>query len=221
MTRLFMPSCNNSITYARSIKRLGNYLLKRGLVNGITGCCKPSSSTYKEIPPDADLVVICNSCLAIAEEGLKISSVKNALELIREDESFPYPDYGGEEITIQDCWRACGRHGLQDAVRELMIKMNLKPVELKENHDNCRFCGTSTLMEVPAENVLLAPEKLGRYEEGMFVHQEPEERRRIMCEHVSKINTPRVASYCFGCDKGLVLGGADSASLVNLLFDNI
>ena len=76
-----------------------------------------------------------------------------------DDDGFDYPDYGGEEITIQDCWRARGRHSLHDAVRELMR------------------------------------------------------------EHVAQITTPRVASYCISGDAGLALGGADSASLVNLLFD--
>ncbi len=110
MAAIFLPSCNNSITYTRSITRLKDYLLENGYIDRVSGCCKQGSSNYSEIPPNSDLVVICNSCSIIAEESLRAKSVTNALEIILNDTSFNYPDYGGEQITIQDCWRARGKH---------------------------------------------------------------------------------------------------------------
>lgn len=219
MPRLFMPSCNNSLMYTRSIQRLGNYLLDRGLVDGWTGCCKPGGPGHADIPDGTDIVVICNSCMAIAEESLNCGSVTNALEIILEDDGFDYPDYGGEEITIQDCWRARGRHSLHDAVRELMHRMNLVPVELPENRDRSRFCGITTCQAMPELNAQLAPRRFGNVDPGLFAPRSEAERRELMREHVAQITTARIASYCFSCDAGLALGGADSASLVNLLFD--
>lgn len=219
MPRLFMPSCNNSLVYTRSIQRLGNNLIDRGLVDGWTGCCKPGGPGHGSIPEDADVVTICNSCMAIAEESLNCNSVANAFELILEDDDFDYPDYGGEEITIQDCWRACGRHSLHDAVRELLRRMNLVPVELPENRDKSHFCGVTTCQAMPELNARLAPRRFGNVDANMFVPRTAEERKSLMREHAAQITTPRVASYCFSCDAGLVLGGADSASILNLLFD--
>ena len=36
------------------------------------------------------------------------------------DPDFPFPDYLGEEMTIQDCWVAFEKRYVQDAVRSLM-----------------------------------------------------------------------------------------------------
>jgi hypothetical protein len=221
MTRLFMPSCNNSLAYTRSAQRLGRYLLDRGFVDGVSGCCKPGGPHHDEIPDDAEIVVVCNTCAGIVEESMQCSSVVNAFELLLEDRTFEYPDYGGERITVQDCWRACGRHGLHDAVRKLLRNMNLVPVELEENRDRSRFCGLTTLREMPEQVAELAPHRFGNVGEGLFESRDESEQIRLMREHAALITTPRVASYCFGCDQGLAIGGADSASLINLLFDKV
>ncbi len=102
-----------------------------------------------------------------------------------------------------------------------MRKMNLVPVELDECRDQSCFCGTSTLKELPPHSLDLAPKYFSDIPEGMFVLRDPNERKQLMREHVAKIKTPRVASYCFECDKGLLLGGADPASIINLLFDDM
>ena len=99
--------------------------------------------------------------------------------------------------------------------------MNFDIVELEENRDSSRFCGTATLMPLPQTSMEFAPQQLGDHDPSLFVSHSEEDRRRLMREHVSKITTPRVVSYCTVCDKGLTLGGADSASLINLLFDTL
>ncbi len=221
MASLLMPGCNNMLMYTRSMKRLGEYLAEKGAIDGIAGCCKPSNTAYQEIPEGTDLIVICNTCSAIANESLGCHSVTHAFDIILNDDDFTYPDYDGEEITVQDCWRARGNHELHDAVRELLRHMNFDIVELEENRDSSRFCGTATLMPLPQTSMEFAPQQLGDHDPSLFVSHSEEDRRRLMREHVSKITTPRVVSYCTVCDKGLTLGGADSASLINLLFDTL
>ncbi len=219
MATVFVPSCNNKLLYAQSVKRLGEYLLERGAVDSIGGCCKPGRTGHGSVAEASKLVVVCNSCQAILEESQPSTPLVHALEIILNDEAFPYPDYEGEEITVQDCWRARGRHALHDAVRELLRRMNMIPVELRESRDDSRFCGTTTLMAMPEQNKKLAPRRFGCADDGLFVPLDSIERRRLMREHVEGIPTQRVVSYCFGCDAGLTLGGAESASIINLLFD--
>lgn len=221
MTRLFMPSCNNSLVYSRSLEKLMRYLISRGIVDSITGCCKPNRPNYVPVPKNAEIVCICNTCTAIAEESIPGSTVTNALLYILDDPTFKYPDYGGEQITVQDCWRARGRGELHEGIRELLRKMNLEPVELEENRDASRFCGLSTFEELPPIVSELAPCRFGHPGEGMFTQCSREEMLQQMREHAALITTPRVASYCFSCDQGLELGGADSVSVLNLLFDEI
>ena len=219
MKTLFMPSCNNSVIYERSISRLERYLLDRGLVDGFTGCCKATAPGCNGFTEGANIVAICNTCSAIAEESLG-GKLTNALELILADPDFKYPDYHGEEIAVQDCCRCRGRHELHDTVRELLKKMNMTPVELEENRDDSKFCGVSTFDLLPNNVRELAPKRFRALEGELFTPHTEEEKRAAMVAHVLKIHTSRVVSYCFSCDMGLKVGGADSAALINLLFDD-
>lgn len=221
MARLFMPSCRNTASYKRSVQRLGQYLYDRGFVDGFTGCCKPDGPGHADIPGDVELVVICNTCSGILKESKPGHSVINAFELILMDKSFQYPNYRGESITIQDCWRARNQNDLHDVVRQLLYNMNLVPVELEENRANSRFCGLTTLQPMPQQVEELAPILFGNVEEDMFVQHDKDTQVQLMKEHVSQITTPRVTSYCSACDQGLNIGGAESTSLLNLLFDRV
>ncbi len=53
--------------------------------------------------------------------------------MVLSDKEFSYPDYQGQTVTIQDCWRARNRTEEQDAVRALLGKMNFEVHELQEN----------------------------------------------------------------------------------------
>ena len=72
---------------------------------------------------------MCNNCAAIIEENTD-ASIDFLWQIIDRD-----PDYHGEEMTIQDCWVAFEKRHVQDAVRSLMRKMNIKIVELQENYE--------------------------------------------------------------------------------------
>ena len=221
LKRIFMPSCHNPLFYGQSILKLERYLRDRGLIDEVCGCCKPGHGDYRPVPEGADMVVLCNTCAAIAEESMGCRSVTSAFELIDRDPAFPFPDYGGEPVTVQDCWRVRGNHGLHESVRSLMRKMNLVPVELEENRDRSCFCGTSLLMAPSEANRALAPKRFGSAENGLFRPVGADERRAAMKQHASLITTDRAVTYCFSCDNGLQMGGIDSAALVNLLFDRL
>ena len=219
MTRYFLPGCHNRASYPHAMERLESYLLERGHVDRVAGCCRPGRPAHEPIPPGSDVVCLCNTCHAVAAEGMGCRSVEDAFALIADDPAFPYPDYRGERIAVQDCWRARGNRRLHDAVRRLLANMNMEPVELPDARDASVFCGISTLEELPADIRALAPGKFADPGDGLFTRHEPAEMRRLMRDRAARIPTPRVVTYCFSCDQGLTLGGADSASLLNLLFD--
>ena len=218
MPRIYMPSCKNPLFYPQASEKLKKYLFEKNFVNHLTGCCKPSIKGYRNLSREDDLIVLCNTCYAVVEEHEPVQSVVHVFNIIVNDPSFHFPDYGGEKITIQDCWRVTGRHDLQNSVRSLLRKMNMEPVELEESHDRSRFCGVSLFAELPQETADLAPQRFGAHEHGIFVPRLPEEQKALMVAHVAKIITPRVVSYCSACDGGLKEGGADSVALLNLLF---
>ena len=56
------------------------------------------------------------------EESSQIEEIEFVWEIIDRDSDFPFPDYHGEKMTIQDCWRACEKRKVQDAIRSLNEK---------------------------------------------------------------------------------------------------
>lgn len=68
-------------------------------------------------------------------------NIKSLWELILFDDDFTYPNYHSQTVIVQDCWRAKDRTAEQNAVRELLRKMNFEIHELPNNRENTDFCG--------------------------------------------------------------------------------
>ena len=139
-------------------------------------------------------------------------------ELLDEDETFELPDYHGEAMYVQDCWRARDRVKEQDAVRSLMKKMNIQILEHSSNRENTQFCGVSLLRPAPPRNLRLAPERFVLGAKGKFEPHTPEEQKRLMEDYAADFKGRKVVTYCHYCYEGLKLGGADVCHLAQLMF---
>lgn len=174
---------------------------------------------FEKFPADSVMVSICHNCSAIFEERHPEIRRQSIWELILEDKNFSYPNYHGERITVQDCWRAKENRAEQDAVRELLRRMNFEIVELEENYERTKFCGYSLYQAQPARNPKLAPKRFLYGAQGLFQEHSPAEKERLMREHCAKIPTEKVAAYCHYCIRGLKLGGKNALHLARLLFE--
>ena len=91
---------------------------------------------------DGDTVLTnCSSCAIITDEMSPQADEMSIYEYLLADESFPWPDYHGEVVTVQDCYRAAHKPAVQKAVRECLNRMNMRPAELEENYERTRFDG--------------------------------------------------------------------------------
>lgn len=136
MSKIFLPGCKVKANFKSSSEKLKAYLEKTEQIK-MLGCCKVFCNRVKE---DDTLVVVCNNCAAIMEESSPVKNIEFVWEIIDRDEHFRFPDYKGEKMAIQDCWRAYEKRNVQDAVRSLMKKMNIEIEELEENYENTKFC---------------------------------------------------------------------------------
>ena len=219
MAKLFMPSCKVPHIYPEASRRLQAYLRAKGCIDRVVGCCLPSHSDHFETAADDTLVVVCLTCTAITREHEKAHLVTNVFDIILQDPAFPFPDLHGEEIAIQDCWRAKGNQALQDTVRALAHRMNITPVDLPQSRDASRFCGLSLYADINPEFSEIAPAFAARaMEDGVFTKASNMEKQRLMREYAAALPTERVLCYCSSCDTGLRTGGANSIALLNLLF---
>ena len=208
---MFFPSCKIKATFPKESARLADYLEQRfGIAK--TECCRINRVKLTE---KDTAVVVCHTCAAILEENSLASQVLYAWELIDGDDSFPFPDYHGERITLQDCYMARERTHLHDVVRSLLKKMNFKIVELEHNRSEADFCGLRTL-EPLADNQKLAP--VHYCQPRAFTPLADDERTNYLKQYVAGYKTQRTVAYCGACRKAMLQGGAQTVHLLELLF---
>ena len=165
------------------------------------------------------MVSICHNCSAIFEERHPEIQRESIWELILSDENFPYPNHRGEAITVQDCWRSKENFAEQEAVREILRRMNFEVVELAENHEQTKFCGYSLYQPQPPRNPALAPKRFLHGAQGLFQPHTAEEKLKLMQDYCAQIRTDKIVAYCHYCVRGLKLGGAQAYHLAELLFE--
>lgn len=168
--------------------------------------------------PGDEVWSLCHNCSNILEECHPGVAVHSLWELIDQDADFPFPDYSGLKVTVQDCWRSKERREEQDAVRSLLKKMNIEYVEAAAHHEKTDFCGNSLYRAQVARNPKLAPKHYLEGAAGKFIPHSVEEQVRIMKDHCAQYETDTVVCYCHYCLEGLKTGEVDGRHIAHLLF---
>ena len=215
MANVFFPSCKVKVAYPEASQKMAEYVVNRcGMT--ITGCCRGSLQLLTE---EDTAVCICNTCSAFCDESASAKKVISIWEIILADRQFPFPDYKGEEMTLQDCWRTYDKRPIQNAVRDLMQKMNIRVIELPDNYEKTRFCGISVLQPRPVYFDDFAPKRFRKVApDDLFQPYTDEERLKRMRVHSSGITTEKVACYCTACADGINLTDKKSVHMMELLF---
>lgn len=214
MSKVFLPACKVKGRFQYSSEKLKAYLEEKEHVKTI-GCCKVFCSKLNK---EDTAVVVCNNCAAILEESSQAKTIQFVWEIIDKDENFPFPDYHGERMTIQDCWRAYEKRNVQDAIRSLMEKMNIEVVELKENYENTRFCGADLLEPCTDVEKVFAPQRYATDGADMYQPLPQKEQDAYLKNYCKKIDTEKVVCYCLSCLNGIRRGGKQAVHLLELIF---
>ncbi|GBG56543.1 hypothetical protein SPFL3102_00352 [Sporomusaceae bacterium FL31] len=216
MSQVLFPSCKAQATYRNASERLSKYLQEKHGMKPI-GCCRVK---HQQLTPDDTAIVVCNNCAAILEESSQAKAIQFIWELIDADERFQFPDYHGAVMTIQDCWIAFEKRHVQETVRSLLSKMNIQYLELEENYNKTRFCGTNLLSPCTESNAKLAHRRYVVEGAHMFTPCTPEEQGEHFRRHCEKIKTARVVCYCKFCTEAINLGEKKGIHMLELLFPN-
>ena len=152
MANLYFPGCKVKGDFPAASEKLAAYIQSKRVVTPV-GCCRVD---HDKLTPADTAVVVCNNCANIIAESGDPGQIEFVWEIIDNDPEFPFPDYHGEKMTIQDCWLAVEKRHVQDAIRSLMRKMNIDVVELAENHEKTRFCGMNLVAPCNPSNAKLA-----------------------------------------------------------------
>ena len=237
----YVASCNFTLFYPELSRKIQDYLRTLPDID-IIRCCTKSYKVkdfedrmpdevkeyWKETPhyepfdEDTAMVSVCHNCTAVFQETFPDIKVLSLYEFIlKYVPDFPYPDYGGVKMTLQDCWRQHDNADEQAAVREILKRMNIEVVELKENHNDTTYCGVSTLRPAPRRNLVMAHHRFVDEARGFFDPHTPEEQKAYMEEYCKQITTDTVVAYCHYCTQGFNLVGQKNYHLAELMFADV
>jgi len=142
----------------------------------------------------ARIINVCAGCdrrFRTLYEGVSTVSL---WEILDESDGFPFPDYSGMTLSIQDPCPVRERPEVHRAVRSLLGKMNIQVSEPVHAGTRSICCGDSFYPHFPIEEI----------------HEKMRKRANIMpCD--------QVCVYCVSCIKSMHIGGKVPRHLLDLL----
>ncbi|MFH0816406.1 MAG: (Fe-S)-binding protein [Methanobacteriota archaeon] len=191
MKRLFAPGCALLIYKPALAKKVHELLCKNlGDMEMLDLCCM----NEPEIEPGAQVINVCPGCDKRYRER-EGSSTISLWEVLSASDSFDFPDYGGNTVSIIDACPTRTEVRVHRAVRTLLGRMNIVLVEPKNSGLKSTCCGDSGWGKIPVEAV-----------------------KEIMRKRASEMPVEDVVVYCVSCAKSVFIGGKKPRYLVDLLF---
>ncbi len=210
----YFPSCNFTADHPELSKRIVRYV-RENFSASVAGCCRPGHQ--KPSAGDTALTV-CTTCGIILRETRKDIKEMNLVSLIAGLADFPYPDYTGASVVVQDCFKARGCDDLFDAVRTVLRRMNIEIIEQPLNRNLTEFCGVFRFNPMLEKNKEIAPGYFDGDVKPFLLPCDKEEQKRRLAAHAAPYAGKKIVCYCNSCLNGLKQAGADAVHLLELLF---
>lgn len=207
MGSVYFPSCNFTKASPAAAKRLRAYLKEK---MPVAGCCRFDKTPW---PAGDTALYFCQACRETleAKPGNQLV-LENLFVWLAEQEDFPWPDYSGLTVNVQDCWRDREHPEIFDGARACLKKMGVAVLEMEENRERSVFCGNLHFEPKKPGNIALVQSRPGV---PLYAYGE-EEQRQLMAEQAEKLTAPLAVAYCNRCTAGLLLGGAKAVHLMEL-----
>ena len=192
-TLFFAPGCALMIYkpgLARKIHQLLNE--KLGKVDLLTTCCKHDP----HLPPDSKVINVCPGCDKHFGKDFKGVSTISLWEVINENDFFVYPDYKERKMSIIDACPTREKDSLQDAIRNLLLKMKISLIEPKNTRRESTCCGDIYYGAMPTTEV-----------------------KRFMIEKSSEMPANEIVVHCVFCIMAVFNGRKNPKYLADLLFN--
>lgn len=203
----YYPSCTFRKTLPDTANVVINHLKSENIQ--IMGCCRADRDHHQS---DDTALVICQSCRKTLENKMRVMSL---WEYLIKTADFPWPNYKGLKVNVQDCWRERNQPEVQTAVRNILKKMNVETVEIPLNFQKTDFCGTLHY-EIKDRKLL---DKAALYPDKKLYELPIELQKEAMQERIREYTCPYVVCDCTCCLNGIQLGGGvRGIHLLELIF---
>lgn len=208
--KYYIPGCDVRRRHPDEVHKMEMWMNSHGIETA--ACCRKDLSFLK----DGDMIIEnCTLCELMLKERVPHIPFMSLYEFL-DGIDFEWPDYHGMAVTLQDCRRVQENKALHEAVRNIMRKMNIQIIEMEENREKSQYCGVWYNNPPATDCVQLAPVTFAKLEEQRELLS-PEAQKEKMEARVKLYTTEKVAVYCNGCEKGLLIGGIRPVHLIELI----
>lgn len=192
MNKVFAPGCALMLYKPHLAEKLNSFLNDEFEgIKMLTTCCKHEP----KLEVKTEVINICPGCDKRFKNDYPITTTISLWEILAESKSFPFPDYGGKIMSINDACPTREVSVIQDAVRIILKRMNIIVVEPEKTRNKGVCCGDTFYGALPVENV-----------------------KELMKKRASEMPVEDVAVYCISCTKSMFIGGKKPHYLIDLLF---
>ncbi len=207
----YLQPCTFTGTNNRTSEKIRDYLAQQGVA--ICGCCHYSQGLFQ---PGDTVLFICDACAAVTGERAPQAKLDSVYRYLLDDEHFIWPNYGGEQITLQDSWALRNYPQVQEEVRDCLKRMNFTAVELPNNWEKADFEGPARYKHRSQRKLSFAPTAMAAIDEQTL----PEPKDGIQAEmqrHAAQYTTKRAVAYTNGTLGGIQMGGANGVHILDLI----
>jgi len=192
MRQVYAPGCALMIYKPELAKRVLEFLRKDidDIKEHLT-CCRHEPN----LAAGTRVINTCAGCDKRYRELYAGISTVSLWEILAENETFPFPDYQGQEMSVHDACPTRTEVRVHTAIRKLLARMNIKIVEAANTRTRATCCGDSFYGVLPAEQV-----------------------KERMQQRATEMPCDNVVVYCVSCIKAMHIGGKQPRYIVDLLF---
>lgn len=191
MRQVFAPGCALMIHNPDAARRLLAFLdADLGAVAAHLTCCRHEPG----LPAGTQVINVCAGCDRRYRELYAGVSTVSLWEVLAESTTFPFPDYGGTEMTVLDACPTRTEARVHEAIRDLLRRMGVRVVEPARTREHGICCGDSAWGVLPVERV-----------------------KEMMRKRALDMPRDDVVVHCVSCVKAMHIGGRTPRHLVDLL----
>lgn len=191
MKEVFAPGCALVLYKPEHSEKIIQFLNKRrvGVAEHLT-CCQHEPLLEEE----TRIINVCPGCDKRYQATYEGVSTISLWEILEQEEDFPFPDYGGMQMSIHDACPTRGREEMLNAIRTLLCRMNIELIEPENTRGKAVCCGDTFYDVLPVEDV-----------------------KKMMTKRAEEMPCENVVVYCVSCIKSMHIGGKTPRYLLDLL----
>jgi Fe-S oxidoreductase len=192
-TLFFAPGCALMIykpELALKIHQLLNQ--KLGKMEMLMTCCQHKPN----LPENSKVINVCPGCDKRFGKDFKGVSTISLWEIINENSLLDYPDYKGRSMSIIDACPTREEDRIQNSIRALLLKMNIRLEEPKNTRRESTCCGDIYYGSMPTDKV-----------------------KELMIEKALEMPVNDIVVHCVFCIISVLIGGKNPQYLADLVFN--